>query len=141
MSLNAARSIGPAIAGALVSLSGPTVVFALNAVSFVGIVAVLIMWRPAAPQRDFPAERALSALGAGARFIRSSPIVRRILLRTALFIAPASALWGLLPVVASRQLGLSSSGYGLLLGRSAWVRCSVPLGCPACDSGSTRTRC
>lgn len=116
MSLNAARSIGPAIAGALVSLSGPTVVFALNAVSFVGIVAVLITWRPATAPRDFPAERALSALGAGARFIRSSPIVRRILLRAALFIAPASALWSLLPVIASRQLGLGSSGYGLLLG-------------------------
>ncbi len=116
MSLNAARSIGPAIAGALVSLSGPTVVFALNAVSFAGVVAVLIAWRPATPQQDFPAERALSALGAGARFIRSSLIVRRILLRTTLFIAPASALWGLLPVIASRQLGLGSSGYGLLLG-------------------------
>ncbi|PRC62598.1 MFS transporter, partial [Mycobacterium sp. ITM-2017-0098] len=27
-----------------------------------------------------------------------------------------SALWGLLPVIAKDQLGLSSSGYGLLLG-------------------------
>jgi len=33
-----------------------------------------------------------------------------------LFIAPASALWGLLPVIAANRLGLSSSGYGLLLG-------------------------
>jgi MFS family permease len=33
-----------------------------------------------------------------------------------LFIGPASALWGLLPVIAANQLGLSSSGYGLLLG-------------------------
>ena len=51
MSMNGARAIGPAIAGALVSLSGPTLVFALNAVSFVGIVIVLIMWRrPAVEQ-------------------------------------------------------------------------------------------
>jgi MFS family permease len=33
-----------------------------------------------------------------------------------LFIAPASALWGLLAVIAANQLSLSSSGYGLLLG-------------------------
>jgi MFS family permease len=45
MSMNGARAIGPAIAGALVSLAGPTVVFALNAVSFVGIVIVLVTWR------------------------------------------------------------------------------------------------
>ncbi len=116
MSVNGARAIGPAIAGALVSLSGPTLVFALNAVSFAGIVVVLLLWRRPATEQLLPAERPLAALSAGGRFIRSSPIVRRILLRTVLFIAPGSALWGLLPVVAQRQLGLSSTGYGLLLG-------------------------
>jgi MFS family permease len=63
-----------------------------------------------------PAERPLAALSAGGRFIRSSPIIRRILLRAVLFILPGSALWGLLPVIAKDRLGLSSSGYGLLLG-------------------------
>jgi len=116
MSINGARAIGPAIAGVLVSLSGPTLVFALNAVSFVGIVFVLIAWRRPAVERNYPPERALAALSAGGRFIRSSPIVRRILLRAALFIAPGSAIWGLLPVIAADRLGLSSSGYGLLLG-------------------------
>ncbi|MCV7433393.1 MFS transporter [Mycolicibacterium bacteremicum] len=116
MSMNGARAIGPAIAGALVSLSGPEVVFGLNAVSFAGTVAVLLWWRRPATEQNFPSERALAALSAGGRYIRSSPIVRRILLRTALFIGPASALWGLLPVIADRKLGLSASGYGLLLG-------------------------
>lgn len=116
ISMNAARAIGPAIAGALVSLSGPTLVFALNAVSFVGIVAVLIMWRSPATEQQLPGERPLAALSAGGRFIRSAPIVRRILLRTVLFVAPGSALWGLLPVIAKDQLGQGSSGYGLMLG-------------------------
>lgn len=88
MSMNGARAIGPAIAGALVSLAGPTLVFGLNAVSFIGIVAVLLWWRRPPVQHDYPPERAMAALSAGGRFIRSSPIVRRILLRTALFIAP-----------------------------------------------------
>ena len=116
MSINGARAIGPAIAGVLVSLSGPTLVFAINAVSFVGIVIVLIWWRRPTVESGYPPERALAALSAGGRFIRSSPIIRRILLRAALFIAPASAIWGLLPVIANNKLGLSSSGYGLLLG-------------------------
>lgn len=116
MSMNGARAIGPAIAGALVSLSGPTLVFALNAVSFAGIVVVLLLWRRPAIEHLLPTERPLAALSAGGRFIRRSPIIRRILLRAVLFIAPGSALWGLLAVVAERQLGLSSSGYGLLLG-------------------------
>ncbi|KWX57151.1 MFS transporter [Mycobacterium sp. NAZ190054] len=116
MSMNGARAIGPAIAGALVSLTGPTLVFALNAVSFVGIVLVLISWRRPRVRNDFPPERALAALSAGGRYIRSSPVVRRILLRIVLFIAPGSALWGLLPVIARDQLGLGSAGYGVLLG-------------------------
>ncbi len=39
-----------------------------------------------------------------------------MLVRTALFLTFASALWALLPVVAKRQLDLGSGGYGLLLG-------------------------
>ncbi len=116
ISMNGARAIGPAIAGALVSLSGPTLVFGLNAVSFLGTVAVLVWWRRPAVEQLFPAEQPVAALSAGGRFIRSSPVVRRVLLRTALFIAPGSALWGLLAVIANDQLRLSSSGYGLLLG-------------------------
>jgi MFS family permease len=39
-----------------------------------------------------------------------------VLVRTALFILPASALWALLPVVARGRLGMDATGFGLLLG-------------------------
>ncbi|WP_040867479.1 MFS transporter [Nocardia exalbida] len=116
MNINIGRAVGPALAGALVSLSGPTLVFALNAVSFVGIVAVLTVWRRPAIDRRLPTERPLAALQAGTRFIRAAPAIRRVLLRSILFIAPASAVWALLPVIARDRLALSSSGYGLMLG-------------------------
>ncbi len=115
MSINIGRAVGPAIAGVLVSLSGPTLVFALNAVSFIGIVVVLGVWRRPATDRQLPSERPLAALQAGTRFIKAAPAIRRVLLRSILFIAPASALWALLPVIARDELGLSSSGYGLML--------------------------
>ncbi|MFB8275048.1 MFS transporter [Nocardia colli] len=115
MSINIGRAVGPAIAGVLVSLSGPTFVFVLNAVSFGGIVAVLALWRRPATDRQLPSERPLAALQAGTRFIKAAPAIRRVLLRSILFIAPASAVWALLPVIARDELGLSSSGYGLML--------------------------
>jgi MFS family permease len=43
-------------------------------------------------------------------------VVRRILLRAALFLVPGSAVWALLALVATRRLRLGPSGYGLLLG-------------------------
>ena len=42
---NVARSLGPAIGGFLVALWGAASAFALNAVSFVGISAVLARWQ------------------------------------------------------------------------------------------------
>lgn len=116
LSVNGARAVGPAIAGVLVSLAGPTFVFAFNAVSFVGIVVVLMLWRRPVREEKLPVERPFAALQAGMRFVRSGPAIRRVLFRTILFIVPASALWALLPVVAHDRLGLSSSGYGLMLG-------------------------
>ncbi|MEV0700858.1 MFS transporter [Saccharopolyspora sp. NPDC050389] len=45
MNVNVARAIGPALAGVIVALFGPSLVFAVNAVSFLGIVAVLGSWK------------------------------------------------------------------------------------------------
>ncbi|MCZ9881730.1 MFS transporter [Arthrobacter sp. B2a2-09] len=117
MNVNVGRAAGPAIAGVLVAVSGPTLVFALNAVSFIGVVVVLIAWREKKlAAQALPMERPVAALGTGLRFIRNAPAVRRILLRSVLFIVPASALWALLPVVAHGPLHLGSAGYGGLLG-------------------------
>ncbi|MCC3291635.1 MULTISPECIES: MFS transporter [unclassified Arthrobacter] len=115
VAMNTARAVGPAIAGLLVALTGPAFVFGLNALSFVGTAIAIYSWR--APQRD-PVEREHmgEALAAGIRYIRAAPLIRRILLRSGLFIFPASALYALLPVAANGHLGLGSAGYGLLLG-------------------------
>lgn len=116
MNINIGRAVGPAVAGVLVTVSGPTLVFVLNAVSFGGIVAALALWRRPRTDQSLPTERPLAALQAGTRFIRAAPAIRRVLLRAILFIAPASALWALLPVIARDHFGLSASGYGLMLG-------------------------
>lgn len=112
---NVARALGPAIGGVLIASVGPAATFALNAVSFVGVLAVVGLWRRPADQRALGAEHVRSALVAGARYVASAPRFKRILGRSALFVLPASALWALLPVLARGPLELGSGGYGLLL--------------------------
>ena len=45
VTVDAARAIGPPIAGVLVAAAGPEAVFAINAVSFVAVVAALVAWK------------------------------------------------------------------------------------------------
>jgi MFS family permease len=115
VSVNVARAVGPAIAGVLVARLGVAAVFALNTLSFLVFALVLVGWRRQEEPDQDPPERFGPALRAGGRYVRHSPVIRRLMLRTGLFVVPASALWALLPVIASRRLGLSAGGYGLLL--------------------------
>jgi MFS family permease len=116
LNMNVARAIGPAIGGFVVAAAGAGWVFALNAVSFVAIFAMVASWRAPAREDAGPPERLVEALRAGGRYVRHALIVRRLLYRAVLFIPAASAVWALLPVVATRHLHLASGGYGLLLG-------------------------
>ena len=116
LNMNVARAVGPAIGGLVVAWVGAGWVFALNAVSFVGIAAVIGMWRPPERAAAGPRERLVEALRSGGRYVRNALIVRRLLYRAILFIPAASAVWALLPVLAAGNLGLGSAGYGLLLG-------------------------
>jgi len=115
VTVNGARAVGPALAGVLLSFFGVSVVFGINALSFLAAAAALLWWkRPVQPGLD-DREQFGAALRAGVRYVASAHLVRRILMRSALFALPASALWALLPVVAQR-LHLDSAGYGAMLG-------------------------
>jgi MFS family permease/quinol monooxygenase YgiN len=116
INVNVARAIGPAIAGIVIAHFGVGADFAVNAATFLVYAVVVAFWRPPSSLTPQLPEHFIAALRAGGRYVRYSPVVRRILLRAALFLVPASALWGLLPLVASRRLQLGPSGYGLLLG-------------------------
>jgi MFS family permease len=115
LNVNIARAIGPALAGLVLALTGPAVVFGINAVSDLAILAAVLVWHRT-PEVSGPGEPMLPALRAGIRYVCHAPGVRRVLLRALVFVIPASALWGLLPVVAASRLGLGSAGYGVLLG-------------------------
>jgi len=77
---------------------------------------VLYRWRRPAAPNGLPAEDVFGAMRAGVRYVRHSPPVHAVLLRTGAFIFGGSALWALLPLVAREDLGLGATGYGLILG-------------------------
>lgn len=117
LSFNLARAIGPAVGGLLMSAVGIWVSFAINALSFLGIFVALLFWRPqhAAPDND----RRMGIVGAirdGLFHVIRKREIRNVCIRLTLFVVPASALWGLMPLIAKERLGLEATGYGGMLG-------------------------
>jgi MFS family permease len=115
IAINVSRAIGPTIAGILVAAVGPWLVFVLNALSYVGILAVLLRWRREHHKSTLPAERFLSAIRVGLRFVMHTRELQVVLIRGSAFFVFASATWSLFPLIVRRELGRGPEVYGLLL--------------------------
>ena len=113
--VNIARAIGPAIAGLLVAAVGPWLVFALNALSYIGIIAVLVAWKHVHVKSSLPAERLFSATRVGVRFVMHTRALQHVLIRSLGFFVFASATWALFPLIVRRELERGPEIYGLLL--------------------------
>jgi MFS family permease len=116
IAFNTARSVGPAIGGALIAAMSASATFLLNAVSFLGLIVVLATRTLPRAERRHPPEPMLSAMAVGVRFVGLSPQLKRIFLRGALFGLGASALQSLLPLMARSQLGGGPIVFGTLVG-------------------------
>ncbi|MGN7158409.1 MFS transporter [Sphingomonas sp. SAFR-052] len=116
MGFNIARSVGPAIGGAIVAAAGAAAAFLTNAVSYIGLIAVLARWQPDYPPRTLPRETLGLAMAAGVRYVRMSPSLRTVLIRAALFGLAASAVPAMMPLVARDLVTGGPLTYGALLG-------------------------
>lgn len=112
---NAARGVGSALGGLAVAALGPGPVFILNAVSFVGVLIVFFKWKPEKGAQSRHRERMIGAVRAGFRFVRHSPALKSVLVRSGSYAFCTSAMWALLPLIARQELHLDSLGYGTLL--------------------------
>ena len=113
---NIARSVGPAIGGAVVAAAGAAAAFATNAASYIALIVVLARWRPVLAQETLPREPLWAAMGAGLRYVSMSPAIRNVLMRSAIFGFGASGLVALMPLVARDRLAGGPLVYGLMLG-------------------------
>jgi MFS family permease len=119
---NLARAVGPALGGLMVAgfqrvMVGAGSVFFLNAVSFAGVIWVLVNWKRIPLFKSaLPAERIEGSIRSGLRYVRYAPDLQASLVRAFVFTFFVSAIWSLLAVVASRDLKQGALGYGILNG-------------------------
>lgn len=114
VAFNLARSVGPALGGLLISISGVAVAFAVNSLSYVGLIWVLMRWRPGAP----PPQRQpmLPSIQAGLKFCFTSGPVRKVLLRGFCAGMGIAGYQALIPAVVRDRLAGGEFGYGMMLG-------------------------
>ncbi|MBT9552095.1 MAG: MFS transporter [Hydrogenophaga sp.] len=114
---NAARAIGPTLAGLLFAMLGAGWVFVVTVFTTAVMWESIRRWPPKAhPPSRLPAERLWGGTLSGLRFAWHSRIILAQLVRVMAYSSAGSALWALLPVIAQRQLGTGAQGFGLLMG-------------------------
>ena len=112
---NAARIVGPAVAGVLIARVGVGPVFFINSVSFVGVILTLLRLEA----RGLPAREGratmLEEIVEGLRYARRTP---RLLLALGLVLSVSLFVFNFtvyVPLLARTVLGLGAEGFGFLM--------------------------
>lgn len=112
---NIARAIGPALGGVVVALTSASMVFLINAASFVAVLAAVTSWKPTPKPPAKHTEDVFGAIRAGMRYFLHAPRLQSPTLRAAVFNLFAPAMMPLLPLFARDVLKTTATGYGFLL--------------------------
>jgi MFS family permease len=112
--VNAARTVGPAIAGILITTVGDGVCFLVNAASFVAVVASLATMDRTALSPSRPTPRAGGQLREGLRYVRATPELALPLLMMGIVGCLTYEFQVSLPVMADRALNAGATGFGFM---------------------------
>ena len=112
--VNAARAVGPAVAGLLIATVGVGVCFLINAVSFVAVVYSLASMDPKALRPSPPTRRGKGQLREGLRYVAREPRLWVPLLMATIVGTLAYEFQVTLPVVAKQTFGGNAATYGFL---------------------------
>ncbi|MCL4803715.1 MAG: MFS transporter [Anaerolineae bacterium] len=111
--MTVAAVIGPALAGLVVGYFNVGYVYAINAVSFLGVVVSLLLMSYRGHVAAKSTGLGFAALAEGLRFVFRTPIISSTMLLD--FIATFfSSARTMLPIIASDILGVGAVGYGWL---------------------------
>jgi predicted MFS family arabinose efflux permease len=116
ISYNIARSFGPAIGGIVVATAGSVAAFACNALLYIPLFVVMLLWRRTTEPSRLPRERLSRAIVSGVRYIRNSPSIRIVLARTLVTGVIGGSVSALMPLVARDLLHGGAQTYGIMLG-------------------------
>jgi len=113
---NAARVVGPAVAGILVARIGEGWCFFANGVSYIAVIIGLLMMKVNRPGRLAAPASPLAHIMEGFRFVRRTAPIRALLLLLGLVSLVAMPYTVLMPVFADRVLHGGARGLGILMG-------------------------
>lgn len=112
---NIIRAIGPVLAGFIIVKLGPSAVFFSSVCAYLYVLIGLRYWKTEKRSTQLPPETVVSGMTAGLKYVKHSPILHSLFLRTFWFVFPASALWALLPLITKSNFNSSPTFYGILL--------------------------
>ena len=120
VSFQIAMVTGPVLGGVMLARYGPAMVYAANAVSFLAVIAAMLLIRAGGRAKgDVSGRVSFEALTEGLKFVWRTPIMVQTMALdfVATFFASATAL---LPIFASKILNVGEYGYGFLAAASAF---------------------
>jgi len=112
---NGARIVGPALAGIVVGLWGEGACFAINAASFLAVLASLLAMRLERSEPPRPSRGALQSLWEGLSYAFGTPHTRALLLLMAAVSSTALPFTFFLPAIVGGVLRRGPSSLGALL--------------------------
>ena len=113
-SMNASRVVGPILGGATAVLGGATLVFAVNAATYLFVIIALMLARADFSSKGRRGESPLSQLTGGFRVAARDRVIGGVLLTIAVFSLFSLVFIYQLPKIAKDQFGFGESSYTLL---------------------------
>ena len=141
---NAARILGPAVAGLTIGAFGSGVAFAINAASFAAVLVALAamdasaLRTPELPPRPRSTSQVVEQLREGIAYVRDTPPVLLAILVIGLVSTFGMNFSVVIPALAKEVLGLEAEGYGFLMAASG-VGSLLAAGWLAVSGGLPRT--
>jgi MFS family permease len=116
MTFNAARLIGPTVAGFLISTIGEGLCFLINAISYIAVIAALLLMRISPHINNQSNENVLEGLKEGIKYAYNFKPIRALLLLIGLVSLTGMPYTVLMPVFARDILHGNSHTLGFLFG-------------------------
>jgi MFS family permease len=116
--VNGARLLGPSVAGLLIAAAGEGICFAIDAVSYLAVLASLLAMHVRPRERARAERHILTELREGFRYVASFAPIRSILALLALVSLTGIPYTVLMPIFAGPILGGGAHTLGLLMGAS-----------------------
>ena len=127
VSFNIARSVGPAIGGGIVVAIGVPLAFGINALSFAGVIVMLLSLPPEVSERSRLRRHRKVPFGAGAKLVWDRSLLRMVMVSVLAFFVFVGPIEQIMPAIAADH-GESAGYLGVFLSALAiGGMCTNPL--------------